>query len=91
MKDNYLELLTDVAERAARLAIKNNILKEDRAAARMLGIEANAIGGIEGMRLVYDAVKYAFDLGHINPTKDEDGFHPAEYQAAWDGVGDWRW
>ena len=75
-------------EATALVTISQNckILTEDRPRVREIGERLNAAGGIEAMRKALMIVCRQFPHGDGR----EDGWHPAEIESAWDGIGGWR-
>lgn len=85
------QALTPLVDRAVALAKGNQVLKADRDQVREIGRQALEIGGMHAMLQVYDRVRYAWSAGAIGLPQDELHFHPSELEAAWDGIGEWRW
>lgn len=95
IKPDTLKKLSGLARRALEIAQRNDVLGADRQLAREIGHAAYEIAGLRGMQCVYAAIDSVWRQGYFaaNPVldKNKESFHPAVFQAAWDGVGTWRW
>lgn len=83
-------LVLDIAKDSeALIALLRNgrALKEDRHLVRAIGERLHRAGGFTAMQAAATFVRSSFPNGEGG----EDGWHPAEIDAVWSGIGDWRW
>ncbi len=83
--------MTDLAfdvliSRMMNLAKTGTIYDHNAQAAKEIGEGLDALGGLEAMQTAY----YVFRGAWPRPLEDSPTFHPADWFAAWDGIGDWR-
>jgi hypothetical protein len=60
-------------------------LGADRDAVRVIGEQLYADGGIKQMRRILLLIQTAYPNGYGG----KEGWHPAEIDTAWDGIGEW--
>lgn len=66
---------------------QNGILTTNRAIVHAIGERLNARGGIAEMRRILRLIHAGYPYGEGG----ERGWHPAEVEAAWNGIGTWVW
>lgn len=67
------------------LARTGTVYDHNAAAAKQIGEDLHALGGLEAMQSAY----FLFRGAWPRPLEDNPTFHPADWFAAWSGVGDW--
>ena len=67
------------------LAKTGTVYDHNAEAAKQIGQDLHALGGLDAMQSAY----YVFRGVWPRPLEDDPTFHPADWFAAWDGIGNW--
>lgn len=78
--------MTDV-DKLIEILRRRTALKSERKTVREIGERINKEGGFSAMVDTCMQIRKRFPNGEGG----ENGWHPAEIEAAWDGIGDFRW
>jgi len=83
----------DEAAELIRILRCQKALTTDRPKVRAIGERLHKRGGFKAMQSTAMEVRNQFPTGErfSDEPESDNGWHPAEIDQAWDGVGEWRW